>query len=295
MVQKIYIRRGLQAELDGIILEEGEPGWTTDTNMMYMGDGTTLGGLLVTASGLGVVSLEGLMGVITMAGHGGIDVRTEGQVIVVSGTVIKYVRSINSLDEDVVVSGYGAVSVYEDGQYIIVSGEVFPRNFNELLDTPSAYSGNYGKIVRVNDSENGLEFSKTVNVRNSLDDGDYSGTTTHGVAGEELMFGDHVILNLDSKWIKTTAITEDRTDGHIGIVVTSGVLDDNITLLLNGYIRNDSWNFSVGDSTYVSTTSGELTTSEPTEPEELVRRVGHARSENTLWYSPDNTFIKLKE
>jgi len=294
MVQKIYLRRGLQAELDNVILEEAEPGWTTDTKMMYMGDGTTSGGLLVTASGLGVISIEGLMGEVTMAGYGGISVTTEGQVIVVSGTIENYVSSINSLYDDVVVSGVGSVSVSSESNVIVVSGEEFPEEFIELNDTPNDYSGHSEKIVTVNSGESGLEFSKTFFVQNSINNTDYSGLTTDGVAGETLNFGESVIFSSASKWIKTNATEESRTDGHIGIVLTSGVLNDNIALLLTGYLRNDAWSFSVGDPVYISTVSGELTTSEPTEPEELVRRVGHTISSNTVWYSPDNTFIKLK-
>jgi len=294
MVQKIYLRRGLQAELDNVILEEAEPGWTTDTKMMYMGDGTTSGGLLVTASGLGLTSLEGLMGEVTMAGYGGINVSTTGQEISISGTVIQYVRSINSLEDEVSVSGIGSVSIGSDGNTIVVSGEVFPRDFVELGDVPTDYSGHSEKIVTVSSDESSLEFSKTVTVQNSLDNSDYSGIVTSGIAGETLLFGESAILSSDSKWIKTTALEENRTDGHIGVVVASGILNDNVALLLTGYIRNDSWTFGVGNAVYISTTSGELTTSEPTEPEELVRRVGHASSANTLWYSPDNTFIKLK-
>lgn len=39
-ISKIQFRRGLQAELDGITLASGEPGWTTDTKRLYVGDGS---------------------------------------------------------------------------------------------------------------------------------------------------------------------------------------------------------------------------------------------------------------
>ena len=294
MVQKIYIRRGLQAELDNIILEEAEPGWTTDTKMMYMGDGTTSGGLLVTASGLGITSLQGLMGEVTISGRGKVDVSTEGQVIVVSGTINDYVQSVNSLTDDIVISGVGSVTVSSEDDKIVISGEEFPRNFIELEDSPSDYTGHSDKLVTVNEAADGLEFSKTLMVQSSLSNNDYSGLVASGIAGETLSFGDHIILNNSSKWIKTNATEENRTDGHIGIAVVSGVVDSNISLLLTGYIRNNLWTFGIGNAVYISTTSGELTASEPTEPEEFVRRVGHASSETVLWYNPDNTFIKLK-
>lgn len=295
MVQKIYIRRGLQSELDNIILEEGELGWTTDTKMLYAGDDTTSGGLLVSASGLGIVSLNGLMGVVTVSGHSGIEVLTIGQTIVVSGTVIEYVKSLNTLADDVTISGKGSVAVTTDGQNVVVSGVVYPDMFTELYDTPDAYTGQANKLVGVNSGESGVEFTKVFKVQSTLSDHDYSGLIADGIAGETLSFGTHVVLDTDSKWKKTDATLEDRTNGHIGVVLTSGILNDTVQLLLNGYVRDDSWSFTVGGSVYISTTvSGGLTSTEPTTSGEFVRVVGHSRSTSILWYSPDNTFIKLR-
>ena len=48
MVNKIQLRRGTNAEREAVILDSGEPGWTTDTKDLYVGDGETLGGNLVT-------------------------------------------------------------------------------------------------------------------------------------------------------------------------------------------------------------------------------------------------------
>lgn len=41
---KLKVRRGTDAQRRTIILEQGELGYTTDTNRLYVGDGTTLGG-----------------------------------------------------------------------------------------------------------------------------------------------------------------------------------------------------------------------------------------------------------
>ena len=57
----LRLRRGTQAERDdvGFIPESGEPVWTIDTKRLYVGDGTTPGGNLITASG-GSGSITGI-------------------------------------------------------------------------------------------------------------------------------------------------------------------------------------------------------------------------------------------
>jgi microcystin-dependent protein len=47
---KLLIRRGLDADRQSVVLTEGELGYTTDTKKLYVGDGQTLGGILVGGS-----------------------------------------------------------------------------------------------------------------------------------------------------------------------------------------------------------------------------------------------------
>jgi hypothetical protein len=48
MSNKVQFRRGTDAERGTVVLDSGEPGWTTDTKELYVGDGATYGGILVT-------------------------------------------------------------------------------------------------------------------------------------------------------------------------------------------------------------------------------------------------------
>ena len=47
MAQKIQIRRGLEAQRSLITPDAGEPLFTTDNKQLFIGDGTTAGGLFV--------------------------------------------------------------------------------------------------------------------------------------------------------------------------------------------------------------------------------------------------------
>ena len=44
---KLLVRRGIDADRRNVILSEGELGYTTDTKRLYIGDGQTLGGVLI--------------------------------------------------------------------------------------------------------------------------------------------------------------------------------------------------------------------------------------------------------
>ncbi len=408
MATKIYLRRGILTQIQGIVPESGEPVWATDEKRMYVGDGTTSGGIFVGGSGVGVDtlnslfgaitlsggsgitvsvsgqyiiieeeaggldvdSLNGLTGVVTISGVGIVSVTEDGQKIVVSGQDLPDVDSLNALTGEVTISGAGIVSVSEDGQKIVVSGEDIADvdslnalqgavtisgaggvtvtengqvivvsgtdagtyvdsinglqgdvvisgiggtevttsgqtilisgggssvgTFTDLTDTPANYTGSKHKIVTVNEGETALEFTKTVMLHHELADQDYSGLVTSGIAGETLAFGDHAVLNNQSKWIKTIATVESQTDGHVGVVVASGALDDPITLLLLGYIRDDAWSFGVGSGIYIDTTSGELSDVMPTTSGQFVRIIGYAKAISVLWYSPDNNIIELQ-
>ena len=49
----LQIRRGIESQRTGVVFDEGEISWTTDTKKLYVGDGTTAGGVNVIASAAG--------------------------------------------------------------------------------------------------------------------------------------------------------------------------------------------------------------------------------------------------
>ena len=52
-IAKIKVRRGLDSERQQVILDNGELGFTTDTQRLFVGDGTTLGGIAVSSRYIG--------------------------------------------------------------------------------------------------------------------------------------------------------------------------------------------------------------------------------------------------
>lgn len=67
MANKVKFWRGIEADRTGVTPEEGQPLWTTDTKKLYVGDGSTAGGIEVGAGGE-----SGGGGLVNMMLHGAI-------------------------------------------------------------------------------------------------------------------------------------------------------------------------------------------------------------------------------
>lgn len=256
MATQIYLKKGTDAERQGVVLGEAEPGYTTDEEELWIGDGTTSGGLFI-----GPTFVNDLKGDITISGIGGTVVDVDGQTITISG-------------------GGGQSDV---------------ASFTDLDDVPGDYAGLANQVIAVNATEDALETIKAINMEVALEsDEDYSGWTVSGVAGETLAFGDVVYYGSDSKWGKTIATVEAQVDADVALVVLSGVLDSSITLLKFGCARYDSWSWSVPDRLWIDTTSGSMSATQPTVSGEFVKFFAWVKNTNVIFVKPNDTIIKLK-
>lgn len=64
-------------------------------------------------------------------------------------------------------------------------------------------------------------------------------------------------------------------------------------VLLKGYMRDDTWDFTVGANVYVSTTAGTLSTTAPTGTGKQVQIVGIAVSADVVLFNPSPDIIEL--
>lgn len=127
-------------------------------------------------------------------------------------------------------------------------------------------------------------------------DGTYSGITEAGTAGATLAFGDAVYLAVaDSRWELIDADAE-STSGpvKIGICVLAAAADgDPTTILLYGKVRADAAfpTFTVGAPVYLSTTAGDLQTSQPSGTDDIIRIAGYGNTSDELFFCPDNSYM----
>ena len=136
MAIEIQVRRGTEHERITIVPLLGELIYCTDSNLLYIGDGTTLGGKLVSTSE--VVTEGGVPGLMTGADKTKLDGIQTG----------------------------AEVNVQPDWNQTLTTADDFIKNkpplgggtFTSLTDVPSSYTGKKGYIVTVNSNETGLDF-----------------------------------------------------------------------------------------------------------------------------------------
>ena len=64
-------------------------------------------------------------------------------------------------------------------------------------------------------------------------------------------------------------------------------------MMLRGLFTKSSHGFTVGAPLYLSTSPGQFQSSPPTGPNDYVRVVGYATSADTIYFNPDNTWVKV--
>lgn len=136
-------------------------------------------------------------------------------------------------------------------------------------------------------------------------DGKYSGITITATAGAALAFGDVIVLDVTAgKWLKADISAAAAADGDVRGMVGMCVLAANgdasaTTVLLQGIIKADA-NFPAltsGAPVYASTT-GDITTTQPTTVDYVIRVLGFAVIDDTsatapqsIWFNPSPDYM----
>jgi len=131
-----------------------------------------------------------------------------------------------------------------------------------------------------------------------VSDGQYSGTTINGIAGDVLAFGNLVYLSAaDSRWELADASAAATSAVKIGMCVLAAAADGDVTkVLIRGNVRADAVFpvMPVGGAMYASVTAEEISDTPPSaNPGEIIRNIGHANTENELHFEPDNDFFEI--
>lgn len=130
-------------------------------------------------------------------------------------------------------------------------------------------------------------------------DGKYNGITRGGTAGTTLAFGDLVYLDpTDSRWELADANSAAGADGDargtLGICVLAAAGDGSATtVLLYGIVRADTAfpTFTVNNPVYVSETAGDVTGTQPTTTDVVIRVVGTGLTSDELFFCPSGDYI----
>jgi hypothetical protein len=125
-------------------------------------------------------------------------------------------------------------------------------------------------------------------------DDTWGGRAITGVnAGATIAQWEAVYMGSGGEWLLADA-TDDTTAPAHGIAVAGGTDGNPMTVLPEGIVRNDAWNWTPGGAIFLSTTPGALTQTAPSSTGEIVQRIGWAVSADVAYVSIGAaTFIEV--
>jgi len=120
-----------------------------------------------------------------------------------------------------------------------------------------------------------------------------SGIKQAMVANEALVFGDLCYLNGSTKFAKADADVIGTTEGMLALAIATIAQDATGDMLLIGFARDDTWNWTIGADLYVDTTAGAITETVPSGSGDQIRRVGYAVTADVMWFNPDGSILEV--
>ena len=114
-----------------------------------------------------------------------------------------------------------------------------------------------------------------------------------GTAGEDLNAYDCTYLETNSRWYKTTATTDAKSDGILAVCLGNTVNGADGQFQTSGPITSAAWLWVPGRPVYLAATPGGLTQTAPVTPGSQVRVAGYAIGTQTIMLAPDSTVLEV--
>lgn len=121
----------------------------------------------------------------------------------------------------------------------------------------------------------------------------FSGKYVEMTVGEGVVIGDVCYLKSDGKMWKADADAEATANGLIMMALETIAQDATGKFLLEGFIRHDDWDWTVGAKLYISTTPGDPTETAPAGAGDIVRLVAYATHADRLYFNPSSTYEEI--
>ena len=81
------------------------------------------------------------------------------------------------------------------------------------------------------------------------------------------------------------------TAGAIGMAKETIAADASGEILLKGIARDDTWNWTVGATLYLSLTTGGITATQPSATNEVIQVLGRATHADRIFLNPSLIYI----
>jgi len=227
-----------------------------------------------------VLSVAGKTGAVTLDTNDVSDVTNKRYVTDADLTVLSNTSGTNTGDNATNTQYSGLAASKAD---------VANPTFTGTVTTP--WLTNTGEIVL---GENGIRLDEAISA-----DGQYSGTVISGTAGATLAFGDLIYLDpTDSRRELTDANSASGADGDargiVGLCVLAAASDGSATkILLQGMI-NAATAFpaiTVNAPLYVSETAGDITHTQPTTTDAVIKIIGVGFATDQIYFNPSQDWI----
>jgi hypothetical protein len=122
-------------------------------------------------------------------------------------------------------------------------------------------------------------------------------TTSVSVYGDIVTFGTGTLTagNLyyyssTGAWVLTDADSVTSSNGLLGVALSTS---PSSGMLLRGYARNSSWSFATASVLFLSTNAGEVTSTAPSGPGDIVRIIGYQLGTGVIHFNPSQDWIEL--
>lgn len=169
---------------------------------------------------------------------------------------------------------YGSATYKWDGaRWIVIDTVIYLQNVVE--DTTPDLGGNL--------TLNGKNIDITATLGSNQT---YSGSIETGTVGENVAFGDVLYLKFsDGKWWKAKADAYTTTPA---VRMALGTINANAsgTLLIEGNVRYDTWNFTAAKIYLSAATAGAITSTQPSTTGNQIQVIGIAKTATTLYFKP---------
>ena len=118
-------------------------------------------------------------------------------------------------------------------------------------------------------------------------------TTTFN-SGYSSTIMDLVYMGSGGKWLETDADATGTSINLLGIALEAKTDGQAMNVALSGsFVRDDTWNWTIGLPLYVSGTLGAITATKPTGSGDVVRTVGYAVHADMIFFLPSSDYVTL--
>jgi hypothetical protein len=285
----LKLPRITSAERTGLTPAASEMLFDTTLNKVFIGDGATIGGVEIVSD----ISFDDYTLLSTTAS--------------ISGSLQSQIYAIEEESTTIASSG-GSIIVSQDGRNYNIEVASAPIQNHNQLDGLQGVGGDGGYFhLTEHEYNHYITNSEVASISGSLQSqidaiifsepilDNQAGVRAifdDVVVGESVAFPDLLYLKSDGKWWKADADAAATMPG-LRLALASGSANATVRTLVQGRVRDDDWNWTVGGMVYASTDAGALTQTIPSGAADVVQIVGVAYHADKIIFSPSPVTVEI--